>query len=90
MATTLSVKGLAITGAVFWGVYLGLAALVASVNVSLPWFSPNMFGMLMDLYPGLAPSVVGVFVGLLWGALCGAVCGAILAWLYNWASASYD
>ncbi len=87
MAADLSVKGLAIAGGVFWGVYMGLAALVAMLNVSIPWFSPSMFGMLMDVYPGLSPTLAGVLVGLAWGAVCGGVCGAILAWLYNWASA---
>lgn len=79
-------KGLAAAFAIFWGVYLGLAAWLASLGVRFMWFSPEVFGLLATMYPGLTASGTGIFVGLVYGAICGAICGGILAWLYNWAS----
>lgn len=90
MAAQLSWKGLAIAAGIFWGVYLGAAALFAMLNVTFWWFNPQIFSLLAGAYPGLAPTFVGVLAGLVWGALCGAVCGGILAALYNWATDKWD
>ncbi len=79
-------KGLAIASAVFWGVYLGLAALFASAGARFMLFSPEMFGLLRSIYPGLAPTLSGAVIGLVYGAICGAICGGLLAGLYNWAN----
>ncbi|MBI4441422.1 hypothetical protein HY639_04600 [Candidatus Woesearchaeota archaeon] len=86
MADKLNWKGLATAGAVFWGVYLGLAAWVAMANLQLPWFSKEMFSMLAGIYPGVTPTGAGILIGLVWGAVCGGICGGILAGLYNWSS----
>ena len=86
MANKLSWKGLATAGAIFGGVYVGMAALFAALNITILWFSPQMFTLLMSLYPGLAPTLFGVVAGLVWGAVCGAFCSGILAALYNWAA----
>lgn len=90
MATNLSWKGLAIAGAIFWGVYVGAATLLAALNITTVWFNPQLFNLLMSIYPGLTPTMSGVLVGLLWGAVCGAICGGILAALYNWATNKWD
>ncbi len=89
MADKWNWKGLATASAIFWGIYLGTAAWFASANITTLWFSPEMFSMLMSIYPGLTPTMGGVIIGLLWGLVCGAVCGGILAGLYNWASAKW-
>lgn len=77
-------KGLATALGVFSGVYLGLAALLASMNMSLLWFTPSSFATLQGFYPSLTATAGGALLGLLMGALCGAFCGAVLALLYNW------
>ncbi|PIN76135.1 hypothetical protein COV18_00785 [Candidatus Woesearchaeota archaeon CG10_big_fil_rev_8_21_14_0_10_37_12] len=82
----LSWKGLASAFAIFLGVYLAFVALFAMLNVSGLWFSPEMFGMLVSIYPGLSATGIGVLVGLIWGIVCGAICGGIFAGLYNWCS----
>lgn len=86
MADKLNWKGLATAFAIFLGAYYGLAAWIAMINLQLPWFSKEMFNMLVSVYPGLAPTGTGIIIGLLWGAACGGICGAIIAGLYNWAS----
>lgn len=85
----LSWKALATGFGIFWGVYLGLAALFAMNGMSFMWFSPEMFGLLMSIYPGLAASWAGVVFGLVDGFICGVICGGIIAWLYNWALTKY-
>jgi len=89
MADKLSWKGLATAFAIFWGVYVGLAAWVAMARINIPWFSPEMFSTLMSVYPGLAPTGAGIIIGVVWGAFCGGICGAILALLYNWGTAKW-
>ena len=85
MMNGFNVKALATATAIFVGGYTGLAALFASMNVTFFLFSPEVFNMLVSIYPGLSPTIGGVFVGVLWGAVCGAFCGGIFGWLYNWA-----
>ncbi len=89
MADKWNWKGLAIAVGILWGLYLGLAALFAMLNVSFWWFNPEIFGILAGAYPGLAPTFAGLVLGLIWGFVCGAVCGGILAWLYNWAGSKW-
>ena len=81
----LSWKALATGFGIFWGVYLGLAALFAMSGVTFIWFSPAFFGTLTSIYPGLAATGIGVVLGLVYGFICGAICGGLIAGLYNWA-----
>jgi len=78
-------KALAVAFAIFWGVYLGLAAWFASAGINIWWFSSESFSLLASIYPGLTATTGGIFIGLFYGAICGAFCGGILAGLYNWA-----
>ena len=78
-------KALAAAMAIFWGVYVALAALFAMWGITTIWFSPELFNILAATYPGLTPTITGAIIGLAYGAVCGAVCGGILAGLYNWA-----
>lgn len=79
----LSIKALAITGAILWGIYMFLAALLAKANIEIIWFSNKIFDLLVSIYPGLSATIGGAFIGLIWGAVCGAICGGILSWVYN-------
>jgi len=82
----LNIKAWATTGAILWGVYLSLAALFAKLGFEALWFSREIFGLSMTIYPGLAATGLGIVIGLLWGLFCGAVCGGLFSWLHNWCS----
>ncbi len=79
----LSMKGLALSFGVFWGVYMLLAALLAMWRINTVWFNNEIFRILSLIYPGISATLGGAVLALLYGFICGAVCGAILAWLYN-------
>ena len=83
-------KGLAVAFGTFMGIYLALASLLASANMSFLWFNPGSFQILTSFYPVLTPTIQGAFLGLITGFLCGAFCGAILAMLYNWGSSLWN
>ena len=80
-----NIKAWAISGAVFMGVYLFLAALMAMANVQFMWFSNEVFALLTTMYPGLGSSLMGALFGLVDGAICGAICAAIFAAVHNFA-----
>lgn len=79
----ISVKGLALAGAVFWGGYLFLLALLAGLGVRFMWVSPELVELLRAVYPGYVVGLVGAIIGLTYGLICGAVCGGLTAWLHN-------
>lgn len=85
----ISVKALAISLGVFWGVYVFLLGLLSMANIRIFWFSPEFLNILSTLYPGYAATLTGSLIGLLWGTICGAVGGAIIAWLHNFALIKY-
>lgn len=78
-----SIRGLALGGAIFLGVYLFLLALLAGWGVRFLWVSNELVEMFGTVYPGYAVGPSGAVIGLLYGAFCGGVCGAIIAWLHN-------
>ncbi|MFQ6020650.1 MAG: hypothetical protein ACE5J4_01355 [Candidatus Aenigmatarchaeota archaeon] len=86
MPDKFNVKALIVLGAVFWGLYLFVAALFASANIETLWFSNEAFSMMSSVYPGVTATAAGAFIGLIWGVLCGAFCGGIFGWVYNWLS----
>lgn len=77
----LSIKALAVAGAVLWGGYLFLLVLLSDLGIF--WFSPEVLALMASIYPGLAVGITGAFIGLIWGLICGAICGAIIAWIHN-------
>ena len=80
----LSVKSLAIAGAVLSGAYLFLLALLAGWGVRIMWVSQNLVEFLnATIYPGYAVGFWGAIIGLLYGLIDGAICGGLIAWLYN-------
>lgn len=79
----ISVKGLALAGAILWGAYLFLLALLAGWGVHLMWVSKELVGLLQTVYPGYTIGFGGAVAGLFYGLVCGAVCGGLVAWLHN-------
>ena len=79
----LSVKGLALTGAIFLGVYLFLLALLAGWGIKFMWISKELVELLSTLYPGYVVGFTGAILGLVYGVVCGAICGGLIAWLHN-------
>ena len=80
----ISIKGLALAGAILWGVYLFFLAILAGWGVRFMWISKDMVDFLgTTLYPGYIIGFSGAVIGLLYGLLCGAICGGFLAWLHN-------
>lgn len=75
----LSVKALALTSAITWGVGLFL----------LTWWMIVLGGATGEatfigrVYPGYRISALGSVIGLLWAFVDGLICGAIFAWIYN-------
>lgn len=79
----LSVKGLALAGAAFWGGYLFLLALLAGWGVRFMWVSKELVELLNTVYPGYVIGFGGAIIGLLYGIVCGTICGGLVAWLHN-------
>ncbi len=79
----ISIKGLAIAGAVLWGAYLFLLALLAGWGIKFMWVSKELVELLGIIYPGYVISFWGAVLGLLYGLVCGAVCGGLVAWIHN-------
>lgn len=79
----ISVKGLALAGAVLWSGYLFLLAFLAGWGVRFVWVSQELVELLSAVYPGYVVGFGGAFLGLFYGLTCGAVCGGLIAWLHN-------
>ncbi len=79
----LSVRSLALTGALMWGVLCMF--LVGLGNMMWAGYGQALLDLAASFYPGYeaTPSVGQVLIGTLYGLLDGAVCGALFAWLYN-------
>jgi hypothetical protein len=79
----LSVKGMAIAGALMWGILAVFG--VGMLNVVWPSYGREFLQVVASIYPGYhaVPSYGQVIVGTLYALVDGAVGGAIFAWLYN-------
>jgi len=79
----LSVKAMAISLALIWGV---LAMFLTGVaNLLWPGYARAFLELMASVYPGYhAEASFGqVIVGTLYGLVDGAIAGALIAWLYN-------
>lgn len=79
----LSVKGMAITLAIVWGI---LAMFLTSLaNLIWPDYGRAFLEVMASVYPGYkaTASFGQVIVATLYAVLDGAVAGAVFAWLYN-------
>ncbi len=79
----LSVIGMALAGAILWGVF-GLF-LVGLANLAWKGYGQSFLDVMASIYPGYraTPSFGQVIVGTLYALVDGFVGGAIFAWLYN-------
>ncbi len=79
----LSVRSVALTGALMWGVLCMF--LVGLGNLRWSGYGQGLLDLAASLYPGYqaTPSIGQVLIGTLYGLVDGAICGGIFAWLYN-------
>ena len=84
----LSVKGLAISIGLLWGI--GAMFLIGLANLLWPTYGKAFLEVMASVYPGYTgESTLGqVIVGALYGVVDGGIAGALLAWLYNRFAAS--
>jgi len=82
---SLSVKGLALTAAIFWG---ALMFLMGIAHIVWPSYGLAFLETVESIYPGYTIGGFGsVIVGTMYALVDGAIGGAIFAWLYNKLSA---
>lgn len=80
----ISVKALAITSGILWGVTLFWEVLVGgALRMNILWTSPEIAKFIPQIYPGVTLTLGGSFLALIYGLACGAFCGGIFGWLYN-------
>lgn len=79
----IGVKGLALAGAVLWGTYLFLLALLAGWGIRFMWVSKELVELLSAIYPGYVVGWGGAILGLIYGVVCGGICGGLVAWFHN-------
>ena len=79
----LSIKGLAWTGGVLWGLSV---LLMGVLNLIWPSYGVAFLDVMRSVYPGYksVAGFAGVIVGTLYAIVDGAVAGAVFGWLYNW------
>ncbi len=78
----LSVKALAIAGALIWG---GAILLVGLGGLLIPTYGAAFLDVVSSIYPGYhaAGGLLDTLVGTGYGLLDGAIGGALVAWIYN-------
>ena len=78
----LSVKGLTIAGAIFWG---GMLFIVGLIDLIFSGYGVALLQVADSVYPGYTygGGFGSVIVGTLYAVLDGAVAGALFGWLYN-------
>jgi len=78
----LSIKGLALTVAIFWG---SAILIVGSSNMIFPEYGMNFLEVIGSIYPGYHPGTgfSSVLIGTLYGAVDAGIGAAVFAWLYN-------
>ncbi len=75
----LSVKALALSFGIFWGLCIFLFTLLAVYTGYLYEFTSLFEG----IYPYYTVTMMGSVIGLVWGFVDGFIVGLILGWLYN-------
>jgi hypothetical protein len=75
----LSVKALALSSGIFWGLCLFLCTLLAVYNGYLYEVAHFFEG----IYPYYTITFMGSVIGLVWGFVDGFIVGLIFGWLYN-------
>lgn len=78
----LSLKSLAISIALLWGLSF---LFVSLINLFLPSYGGAFLELMSSIYPGYKPvgTLNSVVVGTLYALVDGAVGGVLLGWFYN-------
>jgi hypothetical protein len=78
----LSIKALAISAAVCWGVAL---LIIGSANIIFTGYGMGFLDVMGSVYPGYHPGTgfSSVIIGSLYGVVDAGIGAAIFAWLYN-------
>jgi hypothetical protein len=78
----LNLRALAMSAAVFWGLFVFLTGLV---NMVWSGYGVGFLAVVKSIYPGYDASgtVFDLIVGTLYALVDGAVGGLIFGWLYN-------
>ncbi len=78
----LSIKALALSAAIIWGLAL---LIVSSANMIFPGYAVNFLEVVGSIYPGYHPGtgISSVIIGSLYGVVDAGIAAAIFAWLYN-------
>lgn len=79
----LKVRAFSYAFAILYGLFLFLAALLASGGTAIPFFNAAVVEMMQDMFPGYSATPQGAIVGLIYGLIWGGVWGWLIAWLYN-------
>lgn len=81
----LSVKAMAISVGLTWGILVMLLTGLANYVSSAYAYGQSFLEVMASLYPGYDPvlSLREVMVGTVYGLVDGAVAGAVFAWIYN-------
>ena len=79
---SLSVKGLAITAAIFWALAV---LLVGIANLIYPSYGVTFLECVGSIYPGFQPGtgINSVIIGSIYALVDGGIGGAIFAFIYN-------
>lgn len=75
----LSVKALALSSGIFWGLCLLLGTLLAVYTGYLN----DVVSVFEGIYPYYSVTLMGAVVGFVWGFIDGFIVGLIFGWLYN-------
>jgi hypothetical protein len=73
-----SIKGLAISLGITWGLSMLLLGWIAVTGWGAGWVNG-----LSSLYVGFKPGFLGGIIGGVWGFIDGAIGGALIAFFYN-------
>ena len=85
LCARLSIRAMAIAGALLWG---GAVMTLAACHAVWPSYGAAILQSLASVYPGFptAGTFGSVVLDSIYGLADGAAAGALLAWLYNWAA----
>jgi hypothetical protein len=73
-----SIKGLAISLGITWGLSMLLLGWIAATGWGAGWVNG-----LSSLYVGFKPGFLGGIIGGVWGFIDGAIGGVLIAYFYN-------
>ena len=78
----LSIKALALSAAIIWGLAL---LIVSSTNMMFPGYAVNFLEVVGSIYPGYHPGtgISSIIIGSFYAVIDAGIAAAIFAWLYN-------